>query len=255
MITKMEILFPGVTEQQKIAAFLSSVDTKIEQLNKKKSLLEQYKKGLMQKLFSQEIRFKDEQGEEYPDWEEKQLSDVFERMTTKNKINNKNVLTISAQRGLVKQTDFFNHSVASKDLTGYYLLAKDGFAYNKSYSKGYPMGAIKRLTSFESGVVSTLYICFRARTESNLVFFDHLFNSGYQNKHLHQITQEGARNHGLLNIAIGDFFALPLLLPSKLEQQKIAVFLSAIDQKIEFVTEQLNQAQAFKKGLLQQMFI
>ena len=137
-------------ERERIAAFLSSVDTKIEQLNRKKALLEQNKKGMMQKLFSQEIRFKDEQGKDYPDWVGKQLSEIFERVTSKNKVNNKNVLTISAQKGLVNQTEYFNHQVAAKDLTGYYLLRKGDFAYNKSYSKGYPMIGLRKLVHRES---------------------------------------------------------------------------------------------------------
>lgn len=252
---RLVFCYPNYKEQQKIAAFLSSVDTKIEQLGKKKASLEQYKKGMMQKLFSQEIRFKDEQGNSYPAWNEKPLSDLFHRVATKNKIDNKNVLTISAQMGLVNQTDYFNHSVAAKDLTGYYLLEKGDFAYNKSYSKGYPMGAIKRLTKFDIGVVSTLYICFRAVDDTTQIFFEKLFDSGYQNRWIHKIAQEGARNHGLLNMAIGDFFNIPLPLPCKAEQQKIANFLSVVDQKLELVGSELETAQAFKKGLLQKMFI
>ncbi len=245
----------NLPEQQKIASFLSQVDRKIAQLGEKKALLQAYKKGMMQKLFSQELRFKDPQGHDFPDWEEKRLGEVFDRITRKNKNNNTNVLTISAQMGLVNQMNYFNHSVAAKDLTGYYLLEKGDFAYNKSYSKGYPMGAIKRLKAYDSGVVSTLYICFKSKNPEMQPFFEKLFDSGYQNRWIHKIAQEGARNHGLLNMAVGDFFEIPLPFPSPPEQQKIADFLSSIDRKIDLVATELDHAKTFKKGLLQQMFI
>ena len=253
---KEESLFvPELPEQQKIAAFLSAVDTKIEHLTKKEELLQQYKKGVMQKLFSQEIRFKADDGSEFPEWEMRKFGEVFERITTKNKENNQNVLTISAQQGLVNQEEYFNKSVAAQDVTGYYLLHKDDFAYNKSYSKGYPLGAIKRLTKYEKGVVSTLYICFRAKKCVNS-FAEQFFENGGLNREIHKIAQEGARNHGLLNMSVVEFFKdIELPLPCREEQYKIAELLTNIDLKIEQANRQLTSAKNFKKGLLQQMFV
>ncbi|MDI9882745.1 restriction endonuclease subunit S [Flectobacillus longus] len=246
---------PGFPEQQKIAQFLSSVDEKIQALKKKKSLLEQYKKGMMQKIFSQELRFKDENGNEFPEWEEKTLGDIARRVTRKNKIGNINVLTISAQHGLVSQLDFFNKSVSAKDLSGYYLLNQGEFAYNKSYSKGYPMGAIKQLKKYDSGVVSTLYICFSFIEEIDLQYMEHFFESGTFNQELEIVAQEGARNHGLLNIGLDDFFNCYIKLPSLNEQTKIANFLDILDIKIEQVSNQLAKMEQWKKGLLQKMFV
>lgn len=249
------VIFPKFPEQQKIASFLTQVDNKIAQLTKKKELLEQYKKGVMQKIFSQEIRFKDDNGNNFPKWEKKKLGEVSKRITQKNKIDNQNVLTISAQLGLISQLEFFNKSVSAKDLTGYYLLNKNDFAYNKSYSNGYPMGAIKRLTRYDLGVVSTLYICFRFLDLVSLEYMEQYFDSGLQNKEIKKVAQEGARNHGLLNIGVHDFFDIQILLPNKEEQTKIANFLKSIDKKIEQVNTQLIQAQTWKKGLLQKMFV
>ena len=251
----IKLTLPQKPEQQKIANFLTSIDQKIEQLTKKEKLLVAYKKGVMQKIFSQEIRFRDENGEVYGDWVERKFKEVFERITTKNKENNQNVLTISAQQGLINQQKYFNKSVSAKDVTGYYLLHKNDFAYNKSYSKGYPMGAIKRLKNYEKGVVSTLYICFRVRNDS-VSFMEQFFNAGNLNQELHKIAQEGARNHGLLNMSVVEFFNdISLSLPQIEEQTKIANFLSFIDKKIEQVNRQIEESKGFKKGLLQGMFV
>lgn len=245
---------PPLSEQTKIATFLTAVDEKLTKLKKKKTLLEQYKKGVMQKLFSQELRFKDDNNQDFPDWQEKTLGEISNRVITKNKENNLNVLTISAQNGLVSQLEFFNKSVSAKDVTGYYLLDRNDFAYNKSYSNGYPMGAIKRLTRYEKGVVSTLYICFRNKTCFDNSFAEQYFETGLQNNELEKVAQEGARNHGLLNIGVSDFFKIELTIPSLPEQQKIATFLSAIDEKINYCSAQIEKMEAWKKGLLQQMF-
>jgi len=252
-VTKLN--FPTLSEQQKIASFLSAVDEKIQQLSRKKELLEQYKKGVMQQLFSGKLRFKDENEKDYPDWEEKKLGEVANRVIRKNKENNINVLTISAQLGLVSQLEYFNKSVSAKDVKNYYLIERNDFAYNKSYSKGYPMGAIKRLKKYDKGVVSTLYICFSFREMVSLNFMEHYFEYGLHNKEIEKVAQEGARNHGLLNIGVKDFLNIELILPSIIEQQKIANFLSSIDDKIENTNKQITQTQTFKKGLLQQMFV
>jgi len=255
--------YTTIQEQQKIAQFLTAVDSKLQQLNQKKELLEQYKKGVMQQLFPStgsghvaQLRFKQDDGSDYPDWEEKKLGDVVERVTRKNKENNQNVLTISAQQGLINQEEYFNKSVSAKDVTGYYLLERDDFAYNKSYSKGYPLGAIKRLTKYNKGVVSTLYIIFKAKNKVAISFLEQLFEGGILNKELHKIAQEGARNHGLLNLSVTEFFNdIKLIIPLIEEQQKIASYLSAIDTKIDTVTQQIEATQQFKKGVLQQMFV
>ncbi|WP_168526233.1 restriction endonuclease subunit S [Acinetobacter sp. A3] len=254
-LISLPISLPSKAEQTKIASFLSNVDEKISQLTQKHELLSQYKQGMMQKLFSQQIRFKADDGSEFGEWEEIQLRDVAERVTRKNKEDNQNALTISAQMGLVNQQDYFSKQIASRDLSKYYLLHKGEFAYNKSYSAGYPMGAIKRLKLYEKGVVSTLYICFALNDQLNANFFEQYVESGALVPELEKIAQEGARNHGLLNISLQEFFEVVILKPCLEEQTKIANFLSSIDQKIEVVAQQIEQAKTWKKGLLQQMFV
>lgn len=245
----------SLPEQQKIADYLSTIDTKINLLGEKKTELSRYKKAMMQKLFSREIRFKDENGTDFPDWEEKRLGGIADRINAKNKENNQNILTISGQKGLINQFDYYKNQYAAKDVTNYLLIQKNDFAYNKSYSKGYPFGAIKRLNNYQEGVLSTLYICFRFKETYNNSYFEHFFESGSFNNNLYKICVEGARNHGLLNVSINEFFNERLFVPSLIEQQKIANFLSAIDEGINKVAEQEKQMQAFKKAMLQQMFV
>ena len=255
MIKKVNIFIPEFIEQNKIASFLSSVDEKISQLTQKHQLLSQYKQGMMQKLFSQQIRFKADDGSEFGEWEDIQLKDISHRITRKNKELNQNALTISAQLGLINQQEYFSKQIASRDLSKYYLLHKGEYAYNKSYSAGYPMGAIKRLKLYDKGVVSTLYICFSLNEYINSDYFEQFVESGLLVPELEKIAQEGARNHGLLNISLQEFFEVNLKMPSLDEQAKIANFLSAIDQKIDVISQQIKQAKQWKKGLLQQMFV
>lgn len=195
------------------------------------------------------LRFSEFNGE----WEKKKLSELTKRVTRKNKERNENVLTISAQHGLISQLEFFNKSVSAKDVSGYYLLNKNDFAYNKSYSKGYPMGAIKRLTRYDKGVVSTLYICFRTKDCFDDSFAEQYFDSGNQNLEIEKVAQEGARNHGLLNIGINDFFDIDLIVPMPREQIKIAKFLSAIDEKLLNLREMKNLLEAYKQGVVQKL--
>lgn len=152
-------------------------------------------------------------------WEQRKLGDIATRVTRKNEGESDLPLTISAQHGLVDQRTFFNNQVASKDMSSYYLLRKGEFAYNKSTSGDSPWGAVKRLVNYEKGCVSTLYICFGLDgTDPNyLVTY---YETDCWHKGVQMIAAEGARNHGLLNIAPNDFFDTVLALPSSQEEQR-----------------------------------
>ncbi|MFI5808564.1 restriction endonuclease subunit S [Streptomyces sp. NPDC051561] len=157
------------------------------------------------------------------------LRDVASRVSVRNSGGNTNVLTISATHGLVSQEEYFNRRVASADLSQYYLLREGDFAYNKSYSAGWPVGVVRPLERYREGVVSPLYICFRPDPQHvNPSYLQHYFDSGALDEVILLIAKEGARNHGLLNVGIEDFFDLPLKLPSLQEQQRIAEVLNEI---------------------------
>ena len=168
-----------------------------------------------------------------PAWEQRKLGDIAERVTRKNENNESDLpLTISAQHGLIDQRLFFNAQVASRDMSGYYLLRQGEFAYNKSTSADSPWGAIKRLTRYEKGCVSTLYICF-ALLNANPDYLVTYYETNRWHKAVQMIAAEGARNHGLLNIAPDDFFDTMVSLPeSQAEQQIIGAFFSRLDSLI-----------------------
>ena len=253
---KIFLLPPTLEEQTKIAECLSSIDEIISVEESKVESLKVHKKGLMQQLFPQPgtttpaLRFPGFTGK----WQEKKLNKVFSRVTRKNAENNQNVLTISAQYGLISQLEFFKKSVASSDVTGYFLLHRGEFAYNKSSSQGRPVGAIKPLRLYDKGVVSTLYICFKCNNPEEIAFWEQYFDAGILDSEILSIAQEGARNHGLLNISTGDFFGLNVILPTPPEMKKIAECLSSFDDVITAAENELDSLKAHKKGLMQQLF-
>ena len=197
------------------------------------------------------LRFKEFNDE----WCYQSLSKYVNRITTKNKNNESNlVLTISAQYGLVDQTFFFNRSVSSSNLTGYYLLNNGDFAYNKSYSNGYPWGAIKRLNKYNQGVVSSLYICFKTNNLIDSNFLEQYFETNKWYQQISEVSVEGARNHGLLNIAVNDFFNTKHYIPSIKEQEKISKFLLLLDKKIELQTKKIEDLKLFKLYLQNKLY-
>lgn len=189
------------------------------------------------------------------EWEVVRFKKLFSRLTRRNTEHNKNVLTISAQYGLISQEEFFNKTVASENTENYFLLNKGDFAYNKSYSNGYPFGAIKSLTKYDKGIVSPLYICFSVSEENKFPeFYNQYFEAGKFNREINAYAQEGARNHGLLNIAVEDFFNSLLIKPPLTEQQKIAEILSTQDKVIELQQKRIDELKKLKKAYLSKMF-
>lgn len=192
--------------------------------------------------------------ENLPDsWDVKSLGEVFERVKRKNTDNCEIPLTISAQLGLVNQKDYFTKRVASEDLSGYYLLKNGEFAYNKSYSSDYPWGAIKRLDNYEEGAVSTLYVCFSLRSieESCSDYFIQFFESGIFDNEISTIAQEGARNHGLLNVPVDEFFDLLIPVPPKNVQQSISDKLLKIDNVIQKQVDKVKKLKALFQAIIE----
>ncbi len=188
---------------------------------------------------------------EYIDeWHKYALSDFATRITRRNKNNESSLpLTISAQYGLVDQITFFNKTVASVDLSGYYLLYNGDFAYNKSYSNDYAWGAVKRLDKYEKGCLSSLYFVFHPTDKVDSDYLTHYFETSKWHKGISDIAGEGARNHGLLNMAVDDYFATKHYLPSLSEQKKIACFLNLITKRIEIQNKIISKYETLIKGI------
>jgi len=254
IIRSLEIGYPKKEEQQKIASFLGAVDDKIAGLQKKKDLLEAYKKGMMQRLFSQSLRFTDTNGNPFPDWEEKKLGDIASyRKNKNNDLEQTRVLTNSANQGIIDQRDYFDHDIAnSENLGGYYIVELGDFVYNPRISSHAPVGPIKR-NNLAMGIMSPLYSVFYFN-QTQTDFWQHYFSSTNWHRYMKQVANYGAR-HDRMAISTKDFMLLPVPYLHPDEQKKIADFLSAIDDKIALVVDELSHAKTFKKGLLQQMFV
>ena len=187
-------------------------------------------------------------------WKVEKLSDFAERVTRKNTNNETSLpLTISSKDGLVDQISYFNKTVASKDMSGYYLLKNGEYAYNKSYSVGYDFGSIKRLDRYDMGALSTLYICFALKKHDS-DFIKAYFDSLKWYREIYMISAEGARNHGLLNVPTNEFFDTKHYIPQNItEQRKIADFLIILDRRITAQQSLVDNLKKYKRGLLSQL--
>lgn len=244
----LELTWPPIDEQRAIVKVLESWTKAIATTEKLLANSRRQKQDLMQGLLSGHRGFDSTKSR----WAQPDFDDVFERIIRKNAVGNQNVLTISGRHGLISQREYFNKSVASENLQGYTLLERGDFAYNKSYSAGYPVGAIKPLLAYESGVVSSLYICFRIRPniEADADFFRHYFEAGMLNDAITGIAQEGARNHGLLNVSVKDFFKLKLRVPTIEAQRRIAEVLNAAESEERCIERQLEKLKQEKRALM-----
>ncbi|EAE6002147.1 restriction endonuclease subunit S [Listeria monocytogenes] len=252
------IQVPKIQEQQKIGDFFKQLDNTIALHQRKLDTLKLMKKGFLQQMFPNndeeipKVRFADFNGM----WKQRKLNSITEKITRKNKeLESTLPLTISAQDGLIDQNEYFNKIIASRNIRGYFLVKNGEFAYNKSYSKGYPWGVVKRLDNYNMGVLSTLYIIFKP-VKINSDFLTKYFDSTYWYRAVSQFATEGARNHGLLNIAASDFFEIELNIPlNNEEQKKIGLFFQQLENIIILHQNKLEKLSILKKTYLKKMFI
>ena len=188
-------------------------------------------------------------------WSHVKLSDFAERIMRKNKNKETDLpLTISSKDGLVDQISFFNKTVASKDMSGYYLLINGEYAYNKSYSVGYDFGSIKRLDRYPMGALSTLYICF-ALKKHNSDYIKTYFDSLKWYKEIYMISAEGARNHGLLNVPTDEFFdTYHYITENEDEQFRIARLMELVEQRIQKQQALVDNLKKYKRGVTEAIF-
>ena len=246
-ILPYKLNLPILPEQQKIAAFLTAVDNKIEQLSKKQELLGEYKKGLMQQIFSQAIRFKADDGSEFPDWEEKNGNEIFDNISNKNHDSDLPILAITQEHGAIPR-DLINYkmTVSDKSVSSYKVVETGDFIISlRSFQGGIEYSNYK-------GICSPAYIILRPAIEIEKKFYKYYLKTYRYIQDLNR-KLEGIRDGKMVSYKYFSEIKLPY--PSISEQAKIANFLSSIDNKIEQVGKQLRESKQFKKALLQQMFV
>lgn len=246
-------------EENAIASYFTSLDSQISASTSRLASLKQMKAASLQAMFPQEgetvpkIRFKEFEGE----WKKVKLNSFAKRVTRKNShLESTLALTIASAHGLVSQIDYFNNLVVGSNIRNYYLLKKGEFAYNKSYSNGYPFGSVKRLERYEQGILSTLYITFSIDNSISSDYLTHFFDTNLWHKEVAERAAEGARNHGLLNIGANDFLDINIWKPeSKAEQQAIASYFTSLDRQISLQSQRLEKLKQIKSACLDKMFV
>lgn len=241
-------LEPSLAAQLLLAS--DSLDRTIEHTDALIAAKREQKRGLMQQLLTGKVRFP---GFTEP-WTTVRLGDLASRVTRRNRGTSSRVLTASGQHGLIDQREFFNRRVASAKIDEYYLMRRGEFAYNRSAMQGYEFGAIKRLDRYDEAAISTLYICFGItdeRVDSN--FLAQVFESRALDRQLRTVVRVGIRDHGLLNLDIGDFFEMSIRLPSKPEQSRIAECLDAADREIQLLEDSRRCLASERRGLMDRL--
>lgn len=251
-LKELKVNKPTKEEQTKIATFLSAVDEKIAQLSQKLHLLDQYKQGMVQKLLNQKIRFKADDGSEFDHWKKTKLDDLLIKHEEKADRNYQYPVLTSSRNGMFFQKDYFaGQDVASSDTTGYNVVPFGYFTYRHMSDDLVFKFNINTLC--EKGIVSTLYPVFTVKeTHLNKYFLQIILNEGNEFRNFAIMQKQGGSRTYMYYSKLKE---LILNIPTLPEQTKIANFLSALDQKINVVSDQLEQAKLWKKGLLQQMFV
>ena len=248
LLNKVIFRYPNSkVEQQKIAAFLTVVDKKIEQLCKNQELLDDYKKGLMQQIFSQAIRFKVDDGSKLPNWKEKKLGEIFEHRAEKNS-KNELLLSITIKNGVIPHSKSNRKDSSSKDKSNYLAVYENDIAYNSMRMWQGASGV-----SLFNGIVSPAYTILKIKENDVSKFFGYMFKTETMIR-IFQRNSQGL-TPDTWNLKYPQLSKIKVYLPSVKEQAKITNLLSSLDSKIEQVEKQLDETKQFKKALLQQMFV
>ena len=242
-VLQMMLPVPPLEEQCRIAQLLGEWESAIEKTEQLIAAKETSQRGWMQKLVMDRL------------FHEHRLSEFVRRVYRKNTAGNDHPLTISGRDGLISQSHYFDKRIAAEITEHYTLLKRGEFAYNRSYSARYPYGAIKRLDAYDEGIVSTLYLGFGLNPEAALLsdYLIQFCEVGGFNHQIHKVAEEGARNHGLLNVAAHDFFAMKLPVPPIEEQLRVVAILGDAGHELTLLRKFLDQLRQQKRGLMQKL--
>ena len=250
-LSNLKIEIPSLEEQQKIGDFFMLLDKRIEQQEEKIALLKDYKKAMIQRIFSQKIRFKDENGNDYPDWEEKKLGEMIYRSSKKNTDQKYDrIQSISNKYGFVNQEDYFqDRRVGSLNVSNYYVINKGCFAYNPSRID---VGSLAYKHDNDISIISPLYVSFKGNTKhiNDKFLLGWLFSHKFVGK-LGRLFEGSVRN----TLSYENLSTIDIETPCIAEQEKIALFLEVINDSIENQKELLDEIIKEKTALLNRMFI
>lgn len=244
---KQSIMVPSLPEQQKIAEFLSTIDTVIKKQKETVSVWEERKKGVMQKLFSQEVRFKADDGSEFPEWEEKKLGEVFTERTERSK-GGESLLSVTIAQGIIKQSETDKRNIASENKSNYKIVKKNDLAYNTMRMWQGAEGV-----SEYDGIVSPAYTVITAVDGNNSYFFETMFKQKFMLQMFQRYSQ--GLTSDTWNLKFPAFSEIKCFVPCEDEQNKIVECVHVFDDVIEKQKATLAAWEELKKGLLQQMFV
>jgi type I restriction enzyme S subunit len=261
MVRSLELYWPDQGTRTQIARAASAFDEAANTCRDAIARKQAFRRGLMTRLMrgllrepgrSRELTRCPYVGRRPADWRVTALGGVTSPVTRRNHVGCERVLTMSGAKGLIDQQQYFSKLIASETRGHYVLLQRGEFAYNRSRMHGYPYGAVKRLDAYDQGAISTLNICFAIKSDDiDSDYLAYFFEAGLLAPQLRRIAREGARSHGLLNVAKGDFFGLKLVLPSVAEQRFIATTLQRVDAELRATEAYANVIELWKRAAVQ----
>ncbi|WP_105255653.1 restriction endonuclease subunit S [Pseudoalteromonas sp. T1lg75] len=246
-LKKIKLPFPSIDEQQKISKFLKLLDNRLVILKEKYNLLVEYKKGVMQKLFNQEISFKDEAGNNFPSWKEERIGNWIEEYKERSTEENQFEVLTSSRTGLMKQSEYYGEGrITDRSNLGFNIIPNGYLTYRSRSDDRQFFFNLNELGY--TGIISTYYPVFKMKNEQNKFFVE--LSRFHKNKFGRQ-----AVGTSQVVLSFNELKNIKFAMPCNEEQAKIAEFAEALDKKLDAVHQQIELTQTFKKGLLQQMFV
>ena len=246
-LSDVEVMFPDLEEQEKIASFFSLIDKKIEKQGEKVEALKDYKKGMMQNIFSRKIRFKDDDGRDYPEWEKVKIKECFEERSERG-YSDLELLSVSIQDGIKRRCEIEGKDNSSEDKSNYKMVEINDIVYNSMRMWQGASGI-----SYYKGIVSPAYTVLKPKSKVYSKYFSYRFKMNDMIYEFRRFSQ--GLTSDTWNLKYPQLKDIKVDLPSIDEQIKISNFIDKIDKKIEKEQEKLDLLNQHKKGLLQQMFV
>lgn len=236
----LEIQFPPLREQRRIAEIISTWDVAIEKTNRLRALRMAQLDTLRERIFTRS------------DWQTRALKEISSRIRATSDGASHPVMTISSRSGFVLQSDKYSRDMAGTSLANYTLLSEGDFSYNKGNSLTYPQGCVFALKE-ASALVPSVYFSFRLADGLSSSFYEHFFAAGMLNRQLERIITSGVRGNGLLNVNTIDFFNCWLPLPSRSEQDMVAALLDEAAREVDLLRKEAAALSLVKRGLMQKL--